>query len=84
MIASPLAGVRVDTEPAVPITIAADEPDKVAGITYEPGTTAKRLAEVGCAVSGTDPLTVTPRRGVPTCANVPTSSRRCCAWRVWS
>ena len=60
VIASPLAGVRVDTEPAVPITIAADEPDKVAGITYEPGTTAKRLAEVGCAVSGTDPLTVTP------------------------
>jgi len=59
-IASPLAGVRVDTEPAVPITIAADEPDRVAGITYAPGTTANRLAEVGCAVSGTDPLTVTP------------------------
>ena len=60
VIASPLAGVRVDTEPVTPITIAADEPDRVAGISYAPGTTAARLAEVGCAVSGTDPLSVTP------------------------
>ncbi|GAB06572.1 phenylalanine--tRNA ligase subunit beta [Gordonia amarae] len=60
VIASPLAGVRVDTEPVTPITIAADEPDRVAGISYEPGTTAKRLTEVGCAVTGTDPLSVTP------------------------
>ena len=57
---SPLAEARVQTRPASPITIAADEPDRVAGITYAPGTTAARLTEVGCTVIGDDPLTVTP------------------------
>ncbi|MDL9938937.1 phenylalanine--tRNA ligase subunit beta [Gordonia sp. ABSL1-1] len=57
-IASPLSEARVEVPAAAPITIAADEPDRVAGIGYPAGTTAKRLVEVGCTVSGTDPLTV--------------------------
>ncbi|MGV9710034.1 phenylalanine--tRNA ligase subunit beta [Gordonia sp. NPDC003424] len=59
-IASPLSEARVVTPPTPVIEIAADEPDRTAGIGYPAGTTAARLAEVGCAVSGTDPLAVTP------------------------
>lgn len=59
-IASPLSEAQV-TVPAIPdITIAADEPDRTAGISYPPGTTAARLTEVGCVVTGTDPLLVSP------------------------
>lgn len=32
------------------ITIAADEPDRVAGVRYAPGTTARRLEQIGAAV----------------------------------
>jgi phenylalanyl-tRNA synthetase beta chain len=42
------------------ITMPLDLPDRYAGTTYAPGTTKARLAEVGCAVAGTDPLTITP------------------------
>ncbi|NMD57274.1 MULTISPECIES: phenylalanine--tRNA ligase subunit beta [Tsukamurella] len=42
------------------VTIAADRPDRVAGITYAPGTTVRRLAQIGCAVQGESSLTVTP------------------------
>ncbi len=42
------------------VTIAADRPDRVAGITYAPGTTARRLTQIGCAVQGESSLTVTP------------------------
>jgi phenylalanyl-tRNA synthetase beta chain len=42
------------------ITMPLDLPDRYAGTAYAPGTTKARLAEVGCAVAGTDPLTVTP------------------------
>ncbi|KXP14315.1 phenylalanine--tRNA ligase subunit beta [Tsukamurella pseudospumae] len=42
------------------ITIAADRPDRVAGITYAPGTTVRRLTQIGCAVQGESSLTVTP------------------------
>jgi len=44
-----------------PIPIAADLPDRTAGVSYQPGTTARRLTQIGAAVSGDgDSLTVTP------------------------
>jgi phenylalanyl-tRNA synthetase beta chain len=44
-----------------PIRIAADLPDRTAGVGYRPGTTARRLAQIGAAVTGDgDSLTVTP------------------------
>lgn len=42
------------------VTIAADRPDRVAGITYAPGTTVRRLTQIGCEVEGESSLTVTP------------------------
>ncbi|MFW0793047.1 phenylalanine--tRNA ligase subunit beta [Gordonia sp. CPCC 205515] len=59
-IASPLSEARVEVPPTPNIEIPADEPDRTAGIGYPAGTTARRLDEVGCTVTGTDPLTVTP------------------------
>jgi phenylalanyl-tRNA synthetase beta chain len=58
---------QVSVEP-VTVTIPADHPDKVAGMTYGRDTVVKRLRDVGCAVltsapepaSGEDMLTVTP------------------------
>jgi phenylalanyl-tRNA synthetase beta chain len=44
----------------VTITVPADHPDKVAGMTYGRDTVVKRLADVGCAVAGDGDLTVTP------------------------
>jgi phenylalanyl-tRNA synthetase beta chain len=44
-----------------PVRIAADLPDRVAGVAYAPGTTARRLAQIGAAVTEDgDTLTVTP------------------------
>jgi phenylalanyl-tRNA synthetase beta chain len=44
-----------------PIRIAADLPDRTAGVSYRPGTTARRLAQIGAAVTGDgENLTVTP------------------------
>jgi phenylalanyl-tRNA synthetase beta chain len=44
-----------------PIPIAADLPDRTAGVDYRPGTTARRLTQIGAAVTGDgDSLTVTP------------------------
>ncbi|WP_374021545.1 phenylalanine--tRNA ligase subunit beta [Mycobacterium sp. HNNTM2301] len=44
-----------------PIRIPADLPDRVAGVAYPPGTTARRLAQVGASVSdGGGTLTVIP------------------------
>jgi phenylalanyl-tRNA synthetase beta chain len=44
-----------------PIRIAADLPDRTAGVSYRPGTTARRLTQIGAAVSPDgDVLTVTP------------------------
>ncbi|MCX6471772.1 MAG: phenylalanine--tRNA ligase subunit beta [Corynebacteriales bacterium] len=42
--------VAIETPPAT-VTIAPDLPDRVAGITYAPGTTVRRLEQVGCVVS---------------------------------
>lgn len=42
------------------IDIPADLPDRTAGVEYAAGTTARRLTQIGAAVTGTDPLTVTP------------------------
>ncbi|MDH6140533.1 MULTISPECIES: phenylalanine--tRNA ligase subunit beta [Kitasatospora] len=42
------------------ITIAADLPDRVAGMPYGRETVARRLQEVGCTVIGADLLEVTP------------------------
>jgi phenylalanyl-tRNA synthetase beta chain len=44
-----------------PIPIAADLPDRTAGVSYAPGTTARRLTQIGAAVTGDgEGLTVTP------------------------
>jgi phenylalanyl-tRNA synthetase beta chain len=44
-----------------PIRIAADLPDRIAGVSYRPGTTAKRLIQIGAAVTvDSESLTVTP------------------------
>lgn len=44
-----------------PIRISADLPDCTAGLRYPPGTTARRLTQIGAAVSGDgETLTVTP------------------------
>ncbi|MCW2865022.1 MAG: phenylalanyl-tRNA synthetase, beta subunit [Actinoallomurus sp.] len=45
---------------AVTITIRADHPDRVAGMSYGRDTVVRRLRDVGCGVSGEDVLTVTP------------------------
>src|SRR6201991_3476936 len=44
-----------------PIPIAADLPDRTAGVDYRPGTTRRRLTQIGAAVTADgDSLTVTP------------------------
>ncbi|GAS90374.1 phenylalanine--tRNA ligase subunit beta [Mycolicibacterium brisbanense] len=43
-----------------PIEIPADLPDRTAGVDYAAGTTARRLTQVGAAVTGGDQLTVVP------------------------
>jgi phenylalanyl-tRNA synthetase beta chain len=44
-----------------PIPIAADLPDRTAGVSYQPGTTVRRLTQIGAAVSDDGAsLTVTP------------------------
>jgi phenylalanyl-tRNA synthetase beta chain len=44
-----------------PIRISVDLPDRVAGVSYGPGTTARRLAQIGAAVAENDDiLIVTP------------------------
>ncbi|GAA3781541.1 phenylalanine--tRNA ligase subunit beta [Streptomyces phyllanthi] len=56
------AGVTEAVAPSGPraITIPADHPDKVAGVTYGRETVVRRLQDVGCDVAGQDELTVTP------------------------
>ncbi|MER7719420.1 phenylalanine--tRNA ligase subunit beta, partial [Streptomyces flaveolus] len=55
------AGVTELSAPSAPHTIsmAADHPDKVAGVTYGRETVVRRLQEVGCDVYGQDELIVT-------------------------
>lgn len=55
------AGVTEVTAPSAPrtITMPADHPDKVAGVTYGRETVVRRLQEVGCDVYGQDELLVT-------------------------
>ncbi|MEV5709525.1 phenylalanine--tRNA ligase subunit beta [Actinoallomurus sp. NPDC052274] len=57
-----LPGVTHAEAPAetVTITIPADHPDRVAGVTYGHDTVVRRLRDVGCEVTGEDVLTVTP------------------------
>jgi phenylalanyl-tRNA synthetase beta chain len=44
-----------------PIPIAADLPDRTAGVSYRPGTTARRLTQIGAVVTADgETLTVTP------------------------
>lgn len=59
-VASPLSETHVQTPIRSTISIPADEPDRVAGIGYPPGTTLTRLTEVGCVVTGTEELDVFP------------------------
>ncbi|MFC9114016.1 phenylalanine--tRNA ligase subunit beta [Streptomyces sp. NPDC057092] len=55
------AGVTEVVAPSAPhtITMAADHPDKVAGVAYGRETVVRRLQEVGCDVYGQDELIVT-------------------------
>ncbi|MFF1304318.1 phenylalanine--tRNA ligase subunit beta [Streptomyces sp. NPDC058307] len=55
------AGVTEVTAPSAPHTISvpADHPDKVAGVSYGRETVVRRLQEVGCDVYGQDELIVT-------------------------
>ncbi|MEW2301680.1 phenylalanine--tRNA ligase subunit beta [Streptomyces sp. NPDC006655] len=55
------AGVTEVIAPSAPhtITLAADHPDKVAGVAYGRETVVRRLQEVGCDVYGQDELIVT-------------------------
>ncbi len=55
------AGVTEVIAPTAPrtITMPADHPDKVAGVTYGRETVVRRLQQVGCDVYGQDDLTVT-------------------------
>ncbi|MYS18229.1 phenylalanine--tRNA ligase subunit beta, partial [Streptomyces sp. SID4982] len=55
------AGVTEIIAPFAPrtITIPADHPDKVAGVTYGRETVVRRLQEIGCDVYGQDELIVT-------------------------
>ncbi|MBF6176900.1 phenylalanine--tRNA ligase subunit beta [Nocardia otitidiscaviarum] len=63
---SVLTDVRVPTPAPAPIAMDLDLADRTAGVTYEPGTSARRLQQVGCAVdvdvseSGHGQLVVTP------------------------
>ena len=51
----------IDDAPAVaPIRLAADLPARTAGVPYPAERVVELLSEVGCAVTGADPLTVTP------------------------
>ncbi|MFF0533472.1 phenylalanine--tRNA ligase subunit beta [Nocardia amikacinitolerans] len=66
-IESALTDVRVPTPPAEPIRIDIDLADRVAGVTYPTGTSARRLAQIGCTVevsvneeTGHGQLVVTP------------------------
>jgi phenylalanyl-tRNA synthetase beta chain len=44
-----------------PVEIVSDLPDRVAGVSYRPGTTAKRLTQIGAVVTAdSESLTVTP------------------------
>ncbi|CAL9395121.1 phenylalanine--tRNA ligase subunit beta [Streptomyces sp. enrichment culture] len=55
------SGVTEISTPPVPhtITVAADHPDKVAGVAYGRETVVRRLQQVGCDVYGQDELIVT-------------------------
>jgi phenylalanyl-tRNA synthetase beta chain len=55
------AGVTEIIAPSAPhtITIPADHPDKVAGVTYGRETVVRRLQQIGCDVYGQDELLVT-------------------------
>ncbi|MFI9344424.1 phenylalanine--tRNA ligase subunit beta [Streptomyces sp. NPDC052773] len=55
------AGVTEVIAPSAPhtITLPADHPDKVAGVTYGRETVVRRLQEIGCDVYGQDELIVT-------------------------
>ncbi|MEU0273806.1 phenylalanine--tRNA ligase subunit beta [Streptomyces sp. NPDC006307] len=55
------AGVTEIIAPSAPrtVTMAADHPDRVAGVVYGRETVVRRLQEVGCDVLGQDELTVT-------------------------
>ena len=43
-----------------PVQLPVDLPDRTAGVDYAPGTTRRRLEQIGATVTGDDVLTVTP------------------------
>ncbi|WP_217239714.1 phenylalanine--tRNA ligase subunit beta [Streptomyces sp. AC555_RSS877] len=66
------AGVTEVTAPSAPhtIAVAADHPDKVAGVEYGRETVVRRLQQVGCDVYGQDELIVTVPSWRPDLAEV--------------
>ncbi|WP_328392422.1 phenylalanine--tRNA ligase subunit beta [Nocardia sp. NBC_00416] len=62
-----LTDIRFPLDPPAPIRMDIDLPDRVAGVPYAPGTSARRLTQIGCQVevavdetSGHGQLVVTP------------------------
>ncbi|WP_460364946.1 phenylalanine--tRNA ligase subunit beta, partial [Actinocorallia lasiicapitis] len=55
-------GVTVAEAPHTPVTITipVSHPSRVSGVEYARETVVRRLEEVGCTITGTDPITVTP------------------------
>ncbi|MCE5290055.1 MAG: phenylalanine--tRNA ligase subunit beta [Nocardiaceae bacterium] len=51
-------GLPVQVRPSVRFD--AELPDRIAGVAYPPGTTAARLTQIGCMVTGDSVLTATP------------------------
>lgn len=65
-VVSALTDVRVPTEPPAAIRMDIDQADRVAGVVYPTGTSARRLSQIGCVVevgvseTGHGQLVVTP------------------------
>jgi phenylalanyl-tRNA synthetase beta chain len=62
-LAGATAASRTDVDlhqPAAELRLPMDLPSRLAGRTYTPEVVRRRLADVGCAVDGDDPLRVTP------------------------
>ena len=58
--ADPRVGDLDAVRPRAAIALPASEPSRIAGVSYSDSQVRDSLVAVGCAVTGTDPLTVTP------------------------
>ena len=83
---------RTDVGPPTlpePVSMPIDLPDRIAGVRYARGVTARRLGQIGCQVA-VDHVRRRPDdrhgraadAGAPTSCSPPTWWRRCCGWRA--